>query len=221
MKIWAISDTHTMHRGLTVPDGIDMVIHAGDATNFRDIYRNEPELRDFLSWFSNLPIKHKLFTGGNHDTALAKNMVPIPADVIILQDKTIEIEGIHIFGSPYSLAYGHGWAYQVSSHKSFKRWRNIPSRASIVVTHGPPKGILDATRDHAKLVEQTGDRPLRERVIEVNPKYHIFGHLHEEEDIFNTGIYRNPNICNTSFVNVACSNMRAQAIVNNGQILEI
>lgn len=96
------------HRQLKVPDDVDMVIHAGDATNYRDKYRNEPELRDFFDWFHNLPIKYKIFTGGNHDTALASNMVEVPDDIIILQDRTIEIEGIKIFGSPYSLAFGFG-----------------------------------------------------------------------------------------------------------------
>ena len=33
MKIWHISDTHTFHGLLDIPENIDMVIHSGDATN--------------------------------------------------------------------------------------------------------------------------------------------------------------------------------------------
>ena len=61
MKIWHISDTHTYHGLLKVPEDIDMVIHSGDATNPRDPYASEQEMLNFISWFGSLPIKHKVF----------------------------------------------------------------------------------------------------------------------------------------------------------------
>ena len=66
MKTWMISDTHAQHQSLIVPTNIECVIHAGDSTNYYDIYRNQPEFKDFLDWFAKLPIKHKVLIAGNH-----------------------------------------------------------------------------------------------------------------------------------------------------------
>ena len=41
MKILHISDTHGFHNLLTIPKDIDMVIHSGDSTNYKDLYKNE------------------------------------------------------------------------------------------------------------------------------------------------------------------------------------
>jgi 3',5'-cyclic AMP phosphodiesterase CpdA len=60
MKIWHISDTHTFHGLLQVPEDIDIVIHSGDCSNPRDPYNNEPEVRRFIDWYGRLPIKHKI-----------------------------------------------------------------------------------------------------------------------------------------------------------------
>ena len=220
MKIWAISDTHMMHNELVVPDDIDLVIHTGDGTNSKSKYDNEPELREFIHWFHNLPIKHKIFTGGNHDSALAGNLVKIPDDIIILQDRSIYIEGVKIFGSPYSITFGHGWSYNVSRDKSHVRWDSIDEDVDIIATHGPPMSILDVTRDRGKLVEQCGDKSLLKRVIQINPKYHIFGHLHDEVGVYNAGIFYNANLCDTRFVNASVVDLRHK-LTNNGQIIEI
>ena len=56
MKIWHVSDTHTYHGLLNVPDDIDIVIHSGDCSKLKNPYNNEPEVRDFIDWYSLLPI---------------------------------------------------------------------------------------------------------------------------------------------------------------------
>ena len=53
MKIWFISDTHTEHLGLQVPDA-DMVIHCGDEATHGNAWMNEPESRSFFEWYSTL-----------------------------------------------------------------------------------------------------------------------------------------------------------------------
>ena len=75
MRIWHISDTHTYHGLLKVPTNIDMVIFSGDCSNPRDPYVNEQEVRNFITWFASLPIKHKVFVAGNHDTSIVKGLI--------------------------------------------------------------------------------------------------------------------------------------------------
>mgnify|MGYP003480281422 CR=1 FL=1 len=52
---------------------IDIVIHSGDESNYKDQYQNEPEFRDFILWFANLKIKHKVFIAGNHSSFVFHN----------------------------------------------------------------------------------------------------------------------------------------------------
>jgi hypothetical protein len=75
MKAWHISDTHMNHSQLVVPEGVDIVIHTGDSTNYRDPFRNEPEMRAFIDWFATLPIPNKVMVAGNHDTSIEKGLI--------------------------------------------------------------------------------------------------------------------------------------------------
>ena len=68
MKIWHISDTHSYHSLLKIPKDTEMVIHSGDFSNYKDVYKNEPEARDFLNWYASLKIKYKILVAGNHDS---------------------------------------------------------------------------------------------------------------------------------------------------------
>ena len=50
----------------------------------------------------------------------------------------------------------------------------IPDDADIVVTHEPPVMILDKSAG-----THWGNAPLKNRVTEIKPRYHLFGHAHE------------------------------------------
>ncbi len=77
MTILHLSDTHGFHRDLPVHifEGIDMVIHSGDCSNWRDSARNSNEVMDFLEWYKDVPIEHKIYVAGNHDTSIEKRMI--------------------------------------------------------------------------------------------------------------------------------------------------
>jgi hypothetical protein len=194
MKIWHISDTHTYHDLLKIPDGIDMVIHSGDCSNPRDPYNNEPEVREFLGWYKSLPIEHKIYVAGNHDTSIEKGLVqPIEfaeAGILYLEDDLIDIEGVLIYGNPYTPNFGN-WAFMKDRVKLDRYWpQAIPSYVDILVTHGPPKGILDKSYSRDRIFEMCGDKSLLNRVLEVQPAYHLFGHIHNHKDIINAGIQK-------------------------------
>ena len=42
-------------------ENIDLIIHSGDESNSRDMYKNKEECLDFLTWYENLKIKNKIF----------------------------------------------------------------------------------------------------------------------------------------------------------------
>ena len=155
MKILQISDTHNRHRQLTNLPEADVIVHCGD---FAD-NGTEEEVLDFLNWYIDLPYKYKIFVTGNHDLCLwdAKDIEDLPENVFFLQDRGVTIEGVKFFG----IAYNH-------------LERLIPEGTDIVITHEPPIMILDESAGI-----HWGNVPLFKRIMEVRPRYHLFGHAHE------------------------------------------
>ena len=203
-RIWHISDTHTYHDLLKVPSGIDMVIHSGDCSNPRDPYNNEPEVRAFIDWYKELPIRNKIYVAGNHDTSIEKKLVIkqdfTDAGIIYLEDDLVDIEGVMIYGNPYTPQFGQ-WAFMKDRVKLDRYWTKVmPSYIDILVTHGPPKGILDKSYNREDVFEMCGDKSLLNKVREVQPAYHLFGHIHNHKDIINAGIQK-LSVCDTYFSN--------------------
>ena len=58
----------------------------------------------------------------------------------------------------------------------------IPTDVDILITHEPPMMILDKSSGR-----HWGNLPLRNRVIEIRPQYHLFGHAHESYGIVQSG----------------------------------
>ena len=191
MKTVVISDTHGQHRSLKLPKG-DLVIHAGDVSK-----RGHPdEIEDFLDWFSKQKYKYKVFIAGNHDfffeqahPRIIEQMVP--QGVICLNDSGCEIEGLKLWGSPIT-PWFNDWAFNRERGTEIKRhWDLIPNDTDVLITHGPPFGILDET----VYGKRTGCEELLLRVYQVKPQYHIFGHIHEDYGSFAKG--------ETTFVNAS------------------
>ena len=223
-KMWLISDTHSKHNYLQYPkEDVDLVIHAGDAGSHRDLLMNEAEIRDFMQWFDNLPYKHKVYVPGNHDTSIeAKFFHDFEKkykSVRVLIHESTEIEGYKIFGSPYTPSFGTGWAYNIARHKIHDKWKDIPQDTDIIITHGPPKGILDLTESGEGYIKQVGCKALLNRIEDINPILSVFGHIHDEPNCKNAGIVKYPN-SKTTFVNACVLNLKYN-VCNNGQIIEI
>jgi Icc-related predicted phosphoesterase len=225
LRILHISDTHTYHDLLNIPSGINMIIHSGDCSNPRDPYNNEPEVRDFIDWYKELPIKYKIYVAGNHDTSIEKKLVTKKdfedAGIIYLENESVTIDGIKIFGSPHTPNFGN-WAFMKERTKLERFWRlAIDEDVDIVVTHGPPKGILDKSYDKNNYMESCGDKSLLNRILEVQPAYCLFGHIHNCKDIINAGVQK-LSICDTWFSNGSVvTDGRFGKLSSNGNIIEI
>lgn len=224
MVIWHISDTHGMHNYLTVPKGIDMIIHSGDASNYMDPIINHNEMWDFKEWWNNLEVKYKIYVAGNHDTSIekgifSKNNLENNDNSFYLENDEVEIEGLKFYGSPYQPLFGN-WSFQRADNKLFKMWENIPEDTDILITHGPPKGILDLAENRDHKLEYCGDKHLFNRVMQIKPKYHLFGHIHNNGDQINEGMRMYESI---TFVNSSCVTDRKFKFgpTSEGNIIEI
>jgi len=224
VEIWHISDTHSFHELLSVPE-VDLVIHSGDFTNYHSVIKNEQEALNFLHWYGSLNIKYKLLIAGNHDS-YAFSLSRIfkeqcnKYNIIYLENESVEIEGVKIFGSPITPTFGD-WYFQKNRNKLERFWNIIPKDSDIVVTHGPPKTILDLSYNRFGSLEFCGDRPLLNRLKEINPKLSLFGHIHNCSDIVNAGTRTIPGL-DTIFSNGSImTDRKFGKLTSNGNIFEI
>ena len=219
MKIWFISDTHNHHGSLQVTEA-DAVIHCGDESNHGNAWMNENESRRFFEWFTRLDIATRVFVPGNHSTAIEQGLVRAEdyPDIQFLIHDAVDIEGLKIFGLPYTPRF-HDWAYMKARNKLDMVWQSVPDDVDILITHGPPKGILDITKDiESEGLVQVGCRALRRHVDErIKPRIHAFGHIHDERGISNYGMLTQGE---TQFINCACCNLRVE-LKHNGFVVEI
>ena len=191
MQIVAISDTHGKHRDLKIPDG-DILIHAGDVTRGG----TKEKVIDFLKWFAAQKHTYKVFVAGNHDfyfeeTDSNKIRRLIPKNIIYLNDSGVEINDLKFWGSPIT-PWFNNWAFNRNRGSEIKKhWDLIPNDTDVLITHGPPYGILDET----VYGKRTGCEELLLRVYQVKPIYHIFGHIHEDYGNFTKG--------ETTFINAS------------------
>lgn len=200
MKIVAISDTHGLHNQLQLPKG-DMLLHTGDVANIG----SKQDVIAFLNWFSQQDFKYKIFIAGNHDFYFERTPTTeiadlIPATIIYLNDSGVTIEGINIWGSPVQPRFGN-WAFNRDRGADIDRhWQLIPENTDILLTHGPPKGILDTTFQTLEV----GCEMLLQRIEQIQPKYAIFGHIHEA--------YGQVTKNNIHFINASVVNLRYMVV---------
>lgn len=227
MRIWCVSDTHGMHWNLIPPNDVTAIIVAGDYTNSMNRVKNYEETQDFLAWLANLPYLHKIIVAGNHDmyTEYDKRIITESniEGIQYLEHSTGYIENLKVFGSPYTPTFGNGWVFNKKREKLDNYWQAIPQVVDIVVTHGPPKGILDLSHDRDGKLEYCGDKALFNHIIRTKPQYHIFGHIHNtEHGDMNQG-KRTWNNLSTTFVNASCvtDGQFDKGPSSNGVIIEI
>jgi Icc-related predicted phosphoesterase len=175
MRIVCLSDTHLKTAGLAVPDG-DLLLHAGDLTG----RGSKDEVRAALRWLSGLPHRHKVVIAGNHDWLFqtdpaAARALLAETDLVYLQDAEATVLGLRIWGSPWQ-PWFMDWAFNAERGADIRQhWLKIPPGIDVLITHGPPAGILDRTIDG----RDVGCADLLDIVRVVRPKLHVFGHIHE------------------------------------------
>ena len=171
---FAFSDTHGMYRRLNVPSDSEILICAGDACEgFAP-----DQLKDFFAWYVNIPAKLRIFVIGNHDMVFdeqseyARSLVP--DGVVLLENDGIDFDGIRI--------------HSIAARPYLKAPVTLPEDIDILITHGPAYSHLDCG---------TGDKDMFLAIAQARPKYHIFGHVHEE------GLKRESVLGGTTFLNVS------------------
>lgn len=204
IQICALSDTHNKHNKLNLKPG-DLLIHAGDFSGMGYPWEQER----FIEWYRKQPYTAKVLIAGNHEKGVEAEEFTFKqmckeAGIIYLNDSSVELQfvgryvyidqnvpdipKIKIHGSPMT-PYFFNWAFNRARVKELEphhgnwikyHWDIIPEDTDILVTHGPPYGILDELVyvDGTPKGEFVGCQELLKRIQEVKPDLHIFGHIH-------------------------------------------
>jgi Icc-related predicted phosphoesterase len=84
------------------------------------------------------------------------------------------IDGVKFYGSPWQPEF-YDWAFNLPrGEKLAEKWAKIPGNTDILITHGPAHGMLDWTPSG----QRVGCEDLFHRIMEVQPKIHVCGHIH-------------------------------------------
>ncbi len=188
MIIDCIADLHGYE---PILPGGDLLILAGDYTAEDTLI----QWAKFFRWLKEQKYERKILIAGNHDgtleTSFPKNEKEAidlqeeiesdePIDLEILCDSGTEYKGLNIWGSPWT-PWFHGVnpkceSFMDSESYLEERFNKIPQGTDILITHGPMHQILDANSDG----HTCGSYSLREAVDRVKPRFHVFGHIHEQ-----------------------------------------
>ena len=196
----ALSDTHTLHRKIHVPEA-DLLIVAGDFC----AHGKQGEARNFVAWLRELPHPHKVIVAGNHDLcmeadlSLGRRLFHAEGEHYLF-DREVTVCGLRIYGSPWQPAF-HDWAFNLPRNGEALRtvWDRIPEGLDILVTHGPPHGILDRNAEG----DLCGDEVLLTEVEKKAPRMHVFGHIHEGHGVtgwYGPTLFVNASICTRQYV---------------------
>lgn len=171
------------------------------------------DVQDILSfnhWLGDQPFRHRVVCAWNHDRyfeASPQQARAFLTNAIYLENAGVTIDNVTFWGSPYTPEFLN-WAFMYPRGSSARRyWDLIPDSLDVLITHGPPFGILDQTvPGEAHL----GCEELLNAVERKKPGVHLFGHIHG-----GAGTFENEA---TRFANAAYLNERYKPLDPAGKI---
>ena len=205
VKIAAISDTHN-HNNISIPK-CDILLHSGDWTNkgsYSEVYK-------FFDWFSTVDgPEHRVCIAGNHDFLPQtkpdrfKDILETFRNVTYLQDSSVKICGLNIYGLPWS-PFFYDWAFNALESRLMQGYaykggpgkdalpdeehplmsevcNKIPIDTNILLCHSPPR-IGDIDKVYNKYTETfgqpLGSEELAKRLDKLSKlKAGFYGHIH-------------------------------------------
>lgn len=215
MKICAISDTHGLHRHISI-DPCDILCIAGDISPLNIQGQKSLILtwlkEDFIPWCEDLPANKIFLTPGNHDLVFYKRdkeikklfkntkIVYLVDELGVYIDKDKEYK---IWGSPWCTIFGN-WAFMKSPEFELEQFQKMPDDIDILIVHDPPYGACDICLDHPRgNYNRLGNPELTQVIKDKCPKLCVCGHLHSGnhmiERINNTDVY-NVSIVNEQYL---------------------
>ncbi|XP_050404566.2 metallophosphoesterase MPPED2 [Patella vulgata] len=230
IRFVCLSDTHSVlekTEGYQLPAG-DVLLHAGDFSNIG----LPTDIENFNNYLETVPYKVKVAIAGNHELTFddqfvkedrerlkhcfciteknfedrlkqlnITNIKEMLTNCIYLEDQSLNLCGIKIYGTPWQPEFC-GWGFNLKrGQPCLDKWNLIPEDTDILMSHGPPLGYGDmcSGNNRAGCAELLFTIQRR-----VKPKYHVFGHIHEDYGVTTDGF--------TTYINASTCNLRYKAV---------
>ena len=171
--------TSDLHGHLPPVPDCDLVVIAGDlGPPAPGYFKAGPAAQAFLTdelapWLEALPAP-AVGIAGNHDfIAQARPDLMRALPWTYLQNESAVVSGLNLWGSPNTpeTPNYNGWAFVETAASLSAHYAAAPANTHIAITHGPPAGILDSGY---------GCPQLRDRIADIQPALHVFGHIHTD-----------------------------------------
>ncbi|KAK2755380.1 metallophosphoesterase domain-containing protein 2 [Colletotrichum kahawae] len=179
-RILIISDTHgasSLPGSQPLPP-VDVAIHCGDLTEESKLV----EFQNTMILMKSIDAPLKIVIAGNHDwtldTPIFKSKIaeiPPPVDMALARTACTLPNGARL--TPYASSFTpstEDWAFQYDPREEASRQWDVGDDVDVVVTHGPPHGVLDRTAGG----ERIGSAGLFAAPRRAKPRLHCFGHAH-------------------------------------------
>lgn len=177
MRVCATSD---LHGDLPEIPECDLLLIAGDVCPWKNSHAVTGQRhwlrKKFFPWMEGQPAKEIVWIGGNHDFVCEQpGFYRIadegPANSIYLHDVTTVVNGLSIYGSPWTPNL-RTWAF-FKDTPDFQTFADQLPKADIYLLHAPPAGILDGGHP------EWGSPFVAGAIARHHPKLVIFGHIHK------------------------------------------
>ena len=198
-RLVIVSDSHNKHNELILPQGT-ILIHCGDGTYHGEV----AETINWLVWLQLQTHKYQavLSIFGNHEIYVSQNVDEFrelrsiyAPDVkwLTMNSWKDPVSGLKFYGCPYvNFINGH-WVWEATESEMEELVKKIPNDIDVLISHGPPYGILDnfyrkraiddlTARFGIRFEEielKVGSKALLKRIQEIRPSVVCFGHIHE------------------------------------------
>jgi hypothetical protein len=192
-----------LHGQLSEPVECDLALIAGDVCD--DV--SSPEqyvylMGRFQQWIGRFP--RAAWIAGNHDLVCYRCVSMVPhydEGHVYLRDESwlpfhagrqgneefAAFKRLRIWGSPWSLPYGRGWAFMDDEDRIHRQLTSGSAKdCHIIMSHGPPYGYLDWAARVNSPGELTGSQALRWFVDLWAPVLTVCGHIHESRGVLTT-----------------------------------
>lgn len=197
MKIYCCSDIHNQFHKFNPPRDVDLILCAGDMTNFgiKDFGEEYQNLKAWLDLHSQ--DTEILYIPGNHDLFLKNNQI----DGHIRHNNTLhalsKFQEVSMYGASMSTAYDYNdlaviWENMTANPKVEEAYYSSIPYCDILLSHSPPSGSLGTEDRWGDL----GSKFLRKWIEKNQPKLVVCGHIHDPKE-------REEYIGKTRVINVA------------------
>lgn len=115
-----------------------------------------------------------------------------------LENASTTIDNTHYYGSPCTPTYHECWAFMKDRDIIHSQWDLIPNETDVLITHGPPLG----RGDYAISGVRAGCLNLLTQIQHrIQPRLHVFGHIHEGSGCTYDGrtLYVNASCCTFNY----------------------